>query len=57
MTACDGNPAQRWRYTLTGTLISDSGHACLSSGGGQNGSLSLETCGPDKLEQIWSLPN
>jgi alpha-galactosidase len=57
MTACDGNSAQRWRYTLTGTLISDSGHACLSSGGGQNGSLSLETCGPDKLEQIWSLPN
>ncbi|MEO6964443.1 MAG: ricin-type beta-trefoil lectin domain protein [Acidobacteriaceae bacterium] len=57
MAACHASPAQHWQYTVLGDLVNDSDHQCLSSGDVQDPSLKMESCGPDKLEQIWSLPN
>jgi alpha-galactosidase len=54
-----GSPDQRWRYTLAGNLINKSNGLCLTnqtaSTTGQP--LTLEKCGHNQLNQIWSLPN
>ncbi|HEX8712726.1 MAG TPA: RICIN domain-containing protein, partial [Terracidiphilus sp.] len=52
---CDSSPAQRWQYSLAGDLKNDSTHLCLT--GRQAKSLSLEACGHNIPQQIWSLPN
>ncbi len=58
MQPCSNSKAQRWRYTLTGELINTSNNACLT-GSDQDSTqnLSLDSCGHNRADQIWSLPN
>ena len=58
MQACGDSNAQHWKYTLLGNLISGD-HKCLSSSGsvGNLQKVSLEACGHNRPDQIWSLPN
>lgn len=58
MQACSGGKDQHWQYTLVGNLVSD-GHQCLSGGGLDlsRTDLSLQSCGHNQPDQIWSLPN
>jgi len=55
--ACTGGDAQRWLYTLDGNLRGTSGK-CLTAGAsaGPSSSLSLQACGHNLPNQIWSLP-
>jgi alpha-galactosidase len=59
MQACSAASSQHWNYTLVGNLVSAEGNKCLSSAGpaGQPQSLSLQACGHNQPNQIWSLPN
>jgi alpha-galactosidase len=59
MQACAPNKAQDWNYTLAGNLIDNENHECLSAGGadGKPESLSIQACGHNLPNQIWSLPN
>jgi len=59
MQVCASTDAQHWNYTLVGNLVDNADHECLSAGGagGKPGGLSLETCGHNQPNQIWSLPN
>ncbi len=52
---CSDSKLQHWRYNLTGELINASNGECLTAGATQN--LTLESCGQNRLDQIWSLPN
>jgi alpha-galactosidase len=61
LSVADGKPAmqacgsaEHWRYTLAGNLVGMGGK-CLTASG--SGSLSIEACGHNRLDQIWSLPN
>jgi alpha-galactosidase len=56
---CTGGNAERWKYTRAGNLISAANGKCLTAKGSGSGSwlLSLESCGHNRLDQIWSLPN
>lgn len=54
MGPCSKSKSQRWRYTLKGNLINAARKGCLT--GDQNG-LSIQTCGHNPRNQIWSLPN
>ena len=58
MEACSATAAQQWHYSLVGNLINASDHQCLSneSASGPE-SLSVQTCGYNLPNQIWSLPN
>jgi alpha-galactosidase len=53
MQPCASGSAQHWNYRLSGNLVSDE-HKCLT--GGPKG-LSVEVCGHNRPDQIWSLPN
>jgi alpha-galactosidase len=58
MQSCAAGNTERWKYTLPGNLVSADG-ACLSTTG-QNGSqqrLTMQACGHNQPNQIWSLPN
>jgi alpha-galactosidase len=59
LEACRPAKSQRWRYTLKGNLINDTGHHCLTAAGAETGSqtLLMQPCGHNLLNQIWSLPN
>ncbi|HXX21816.1 MAG TPA: ricin-type beta-trefoil lectin domain protein [Terriglobia bacterium] len=59
MQACGPTSAQYWNYTLAGNLIDNENHECLSAGGpdGKPQSLSMQACGHNQPNQIWSLPN
>jgi alpha-galactosidase len=59
MQACAPTSAQSWHYTLAGNLIDNGDHECLSAGGtgGYPDGLSLQACGHNQPNQIWSLPN
>jgi alpha-galactosidase len=59
MQACAGAGAQRWKYTLSGNLVSAADDRCLSTSdmNGKPQSLSVEDCGHNQPNQIWSLPN
>lgn len=58
MQACSASKAQHWKYTLLGNVTSADGR-CLTAGGLDNSSqpLSLQACGHNQPDQIWSLPN
>lgn len=58
MRRCTGGGSQRWNYTRVGNLESADGK-CLTaiSSGGPAPGLSLQDCGHNLPEQIWSLPN
>ncbi|MGH9640563.1 MAG: ricin-type beta-trefoil lectin domain protein, partial [Bryobacteraceae bacterium] len=51
---CSKSKSQRWRYTLKGNLLNVARKGCLT--GDQNG-LSIQPCGHNPRNQIWSLPN
>jgi len=59
MQICNGSPAQQWKYTLAGNLVNPSDSQCLSANAASGGhqSLSMQACGHNLLNQIWSLPN
>jgi hypothetical protein len=59
LQACGPASAQSWTYTLLGNLVDNEDHECLSAGSpdGKADSLSIETCGHNLPNQIWSLPN
>ena len=58
MQGCSARKDQRWKYTLLGNLVSADGE-CLTASGPDNQSqpLSIQTCGHNQSDQIWSLPN
>ena len=58
MRKCTGGSAERWSYTQAGNLVGADGK-CLTaiSSGGPAPGLSLQACGHNAPEQIWSLPN
>ena len=59
MQPCAPTNAQAWNFTLGGNLVDREGHECLSAGGpgAKPDGLSVETCGHNQPNQIWSLPN
>jgi alpha-galactosidase len=58
MEACAPASTQYWDYTLVGNLVDAKG-GCLTASGssGMPDSLSIEPCGHNQRNQIWSLPN
>ena len=56
---CNGSNGQHWTYTLAGNLVSAGDKMCLTnqfaSATGQP--VSMQACGHNQLNQIWSLPN
>ena len=59
MQACAAANAPSWTYTLAGNLVDNKDHKCLSAAGPNTtpDSLSLQPCGHNQPNQIWSLPN
>ncbi|MEO6910361.1 MAG: ricin-type beta-trefoil lectin domain protein [Edaphobacter sp.] len=59
MQQCSSSTAQRWKYTLVGNLIHAGNSECLSASAPNSGSqsLSVQACGHNLPNQIWSLPN
>ena len=57
--ACNDSAAQHWRYTLAGNLVNAGDKMCLTnqSAGATGEPVSLQACGHNQLNQIWSLPN
>ena len=58
MQPCSSNEAQHWRYTLQGELVNGN-NQCLTSSdpNAEVQTLSLQPCGHNQPDQIWSLPN
>ncbi|HEX7360891.1 MAG TPA: ricin-type beta-trefoil lectin domain protein [Bryobacteraceae bacterium] len=58
MQSCSTGSTEHWKYNLAGNLI-DSGGQCLSTSDDKDRvqSLSIQTCGHNPPNQIWSLPN
>ncbi len=59
LAACKAGLDQQWHYTLAGNLVSAGNKMCLTntSAAATGGSVTLETCSHNQLNQIWSLPN
>lgn len=58
MQACTANKVQQWDYTLLGNLVSATDGRCLSSDTDEKlQGLTMQTCGHNQPNQIWSLPN
>ena len=59
LEACNGSLAQQWRYSLAGNLVNAETNLCLTntSAGAASQPLTLQACGHNQLNQIWSLPN
>lgn len=53
LKACTNTSAQHWKYTLPGNLVATDG-GCLTASAS---SMSIEPCGHNQRNQIWSLPN
>jgi alpha-galactosidase len=57
--ACDGSNREHWNYTLAGNLVNASDNMCLTNqtpaATGQP--ASMQACGHNQLDQVWSLPN
>ncbi len=58
MRTCTAASAQHWGYTLAGNLIGAEGK-CLTAAnpGSPSQGLTLQPCGHNAPQQIWSLPN
>ncbi len=56
---CTDQDAQHWSYSLVGNLVNQSDLECLTtdSTDGVPQSLSMQSCGHNLPNQIWSLPN
>ncbi len=59
MQLCGSAKSQRWHYTLAGNLINEVSNKCLGTIAIPNNpqSLSIQNCGNNLPNQIWSLPN
>lgn len=59
MESCSDSTAQHWRYTLAGNLVNASDQKCLtiSAPDGTRMPVTMQACGHNQLNQIWSLPN
>ncbi len=59
LEACNGSKQQHWNYTLVGNLVNAGDNMCLTnqSASTTGQPVSLQTCGHNQLNQIWSLPN
>jgi alpha-galactosidase len=57
MQACAAGKTQHWNYALVGNLLANG--QCLTAGGSNNQSqrISMQACGHNRPNQIWSLPN
>jgi alpha-galactosidase len=57
--ACDGSERERWNYTLAGNLVNAGDNMCLTnqSAGATGQPATMQPCGHNQLNQIWSLPN
>jgi alpha-galactosidase len=56
---CNGSKAQAWSYTLVGNLVNASNKMCLTTGSASQAGqpVSVQSCGHNQANQIWSLPN
>jgi alpha-galactosidase len=59
LESCNGSNLERWNYTLAGNLVNAGNKMCLTnqSADATGQPVSLEVCGHNQLNQIWSLPN
>ena len=59
LQACASGRDQHWHYTLAGDLVNGVDHECLSASGPDTEPqlLSMQACGHNRPDQIWSLPN
>jgi alpha-galactosidase len=59
LETCNGSSGQHWNYTLAGNLVNAENKMCLTnqSAGATGQPVSLQACGHNQLNQIWSLPN
>lgn len=56
---CDGSARQRWRYRVTGELVSAASGRCLEGAAAtraEGARLRVRPCGDHRPEQLWSLP-
>jgi len=58
MQACGAGKSQHWDYSLVGN-VKDAKGECLTAAGmpGNAARLSVQSCGHNRPDQIWSLPN
>ena len=58
MQACAAGRVQQWNYNQVGNLVDAAGE-CLTASGQDNQSrtLSVQACGHNQPDQLWSLPN
>jgi len=56
---CDGSKREHWKYTLAGNLVNAEDNMCLTnqSAGATGQPATMQPCGHNQLNQIWSLPN
>ena len=56
---CDGSKREHWNYTLAGNLVNAEDNMCLTnqSAGATGQPATMQACGHNQLNQIWSLPN
>lgn len=54
MQHCSKSTAEHWNYTLEGNLTNEGGR-CLTAATGMQ-KLTVEACGQNREDQIWSLP-
>jgi alpha-galactosidase len=57
MQGCNSGSVEHWRYSLAGNLVGRDGKCLTASRSGRPGTLSIQTCGHNRPDQIWSLPN
>jgi alpha-galactosidase len=59
LEVCNGSNPQHWDYTLAGNLVNAGDKMCLTNAeaGATGQPMSLQACGHNQLNQIWSLPN
>jgi alpha-galactosidase len=59
LETCNGSAAQNWSYTLAGNLVNAGDKMCLTNqtAGATGQPVTLQMCGHNQLNQIWSLPN
>lgn len=59
MQKCDDGSEQQWNYTLAGNLVNAVDHECLTnvSASETQQPATIQSCGHNQLNQIWTLPN
>ncbi|SPE18825.1 Ricin B lectin [Candidatus Sulfotelmatomonas gaucii] len=59
MEKCNDGSMQHWSYTLAGNLVNAADHECLTnvSASETQQPLTMQPCGHNQLNQVWSLPD